>query len=92
LQIAEPLLIAIEELSKLPGIGKKTAQRLALHLLKTEKENVDSLVKSIEELKTKNIHSVIGIIALPNKESVKLHEKFGFKKTSPEAEGMYIRK
>jgi len=34
----------------------------------------------IEELKTKNIHSVIGIIALPNKESVKLHEKFGFKK------------
>jgi len=38
--IAEPLLTAIEELSKLPGIGKKTAQRLALHLLKSENENV----------------------------------------------------
>lgn len=53
MQIAQPLLVAIEELSKLPGIGKKTAQRLALHLLKTDKENVDALVKAIEDLKTK---------------------------------------
>jgi recombination protein RecR len=53
LQIAEPLIIAIEELSKLPGIGKKTAQRLALHLLKSDKESVYSFVKAIEELKTK---------------------------------------
>jgi recombination protein RecR len=53
LQIAEPLIVAIEELSKLPGIGKKTAQRLALHILKSDKESVDSFVKAIEELKTK---------------------------------------
>ncbi len=53
MQIAEPLIIAIEELSKLPGIGKKTAQRLALHILKSDKESVDSFVKAIEELKTK---------------------------------------
>jgi recombination protein RecR len=53
LQIAEPLLIAIEELSKLPGIGKKTAQRLALHILKIEQTSVDNLVKAITELKTK---------------------------------------
>ena len=32
MQIAEPLLIAIEELSRLPGIGKKTAQKILLHL------------------------------------------------------------
>jgi recombination protein RecR len=51
--IAEPLLTAIEELSKLPGIEKKTAQRLALHLLKSENENVEKLVSSIQELKTK---------------------------------------
>lgn len=51
--IAEPLLTAIEELSKLPGIGKKTAQRLALHLLKSENETVEKLVTSIQELKTK---------------------------------------
>jgi recombination protein RecR len=53
LQIAEPLLIAIEELSKLPGIGKKTAQRLALHILKNDQDSVDKLVKSISDLKTK---------------------------------------
>jgi recombination protein RecR len=53
LQIAEPLLAAIEELSKLPGIGRKTAQRLALHILKSENESVSNLVKAIEELKTR---------------------------------------
>jgi len=53
LQIAEPLLIAIEELSKLPGIGRKTAQRLALHILKNEKNSVDKLVKAIADLKIK---------------------------------------
>ena len=53
MQIAEPLLIAIEELSKLPGIGKKTAQRLALHILKNEQDSVDHLVKAIADLKIK---------------------------------------
>jgi len=53
LQIAEPLLIAIEELSKLPGIGKKTAQRLALHILKNDQETVDKFIKAIADLKTK---------------------------------------
>ena len=53
MQIAEPLLIAIEELSKLPGIGKKTAQRLALHMLKNEQASVDKLVKAIADLKIK---------------------------------------
>ena len=51
--IAEPLHIAIEELSKLPGIGKKTAQRLALHLLKSSPENVENLINAIQDLKTK---------------------------------------
>jgi recombination protein RecR len=53
LQIAEPLLIAIEELSKLPGIGKKTAQRLAIFLLKTEDPQVDNLINAIKDLKIK---------------------------------------
>ncbi|HPN37228.1 MAG TPA: recombination mediator RecR [Melioribacteraceae bacterium] len=51
--IAEPLQIAIEEINKLPGIGRKTAQRLALHLLRTDKKNVDLLVNSILGLKEK---------------------------------------
>jgi len=53
LQIAEPLTFAIEELSKLPGIGKKTAQRLALFILKMENQQVDTFLNSIRELKTK---------------------------------------
>ena len=53
MQIAEPLLIAIEELSKLPGIGKKTAQRLAIFLLKSEDPQVDKLINAIKDLKIK---------------------------------------
>jgi recombination protein RecR len=52
-QIAEPLLIAIEELSKLPGIGKKTAQRLAIFVLKSETQQVENLVNAIRDLKLK---------------------------------------
>lgn len=53
MQIAEPLLIAIDELSKLPGIGKKTAQRLAIHLIKCEMQQVESLISAIHDLKLK---------------------------------------
>ena len=42
---------AVEEISKLPGIGKKTALRLALHLLKQEKEEVGSLGNSLVDLR-----------------------------------------
>jgi recombination protein RecR len=52
-QVAEPLQIAIDELSKLPGIGKKTAQRLAIHLLKCEYQQVESLINSVKDLKIK---------------------------------------
>jgi recombination protein RecR len=53
LQIAEPLQIAIEELSKLPSIGRKTAQRLAIHLLKSDLDTVEKLLLAIHNLKTK---------------------------------------
>jgi recombination protein RecR len=53
LQIAEPLQIAIEELSKLPSIGRKTAQRLAIHLLKSDLDTVEKLLSAIHNLKTK---------------------------------------
>jgi recombination protein RecR len=42
---------AVEEISKLPGIGRKTALRLALHLLKQEKEEVRSLSSSLVDLR-----------------------------------------
>ncbi|MDE6408649.1 MAG: recombination mediator RecR [Muribaculaceae bacterium] len=47
-----PLLdSAVAELSKLPGIGHKTALRLALHLLRQEKEIAFALGKSIIEMR-----------------------------------------
>lgn len=47
-----PLLdSAVAELSKLPGIGRKTALRLALHLLRQEKETAFALGKSIIEMR-----------------------------------------
>jgi recombination protein RecR len=51
--IAEPLQTAIEELGKLPSIGRKTAQRLALHLVKSEPEVVENLVAALSSLKEK---------------------------------------
>ena len=45
----------IEELSNFPGIGKKTAQRLAFHVLKTHKNKVLSLSQSLNDVKSKII-------------------------------------
>lgn len=53
MQIAEPLLVAIEQLSKLPSIGRKTAQRLALFLLKSDEKYVNELSQSLLDLKSK---------------------------------------
>ncbi len=48
---SQALETLIGELSKLPGIGRKTAQRLALHLLKTDNEDADRLANAIVEVK-----------------------------------------
>jgi recombination protein RecR len=42
----------IEELAKLPGIGPKTAQRLAFHILKSEKNEALTLAEAITKLKS----------------------------------------
>lgn len=42
---------AVNELSRLPGIGKKTALRLALHLLREEKSRTESLSRSLSLLR-----------------------------------------
>jgi recombination protein RecR len=41
----------IQELAKMPTIGRRTAQRIALYLLKTPDEEVRSLVDAIVEIK-----------------------------------------
>ena len=45
----------VNQIAKLPGIGKRTAIRLALHLLKQSKEEVALFTSAIDELKN-NIH------------------------------------
>lgn len=52
-QYAKPLAILIDELSKLPGIGPKTAQRLALYILNISREDAGILAQSIVNAKEK---------------------------------------
>jgi len=47
----EPLTRLIEQLQRLPGIGRKSAQRLAFHVLKTPRENADRLCDAIRDVK-----------------------------------------
>lgn len=50
---------AIEELVKLPGIGRKSAQRLVFYLLRASKERVYNLSQALRELKDKVIYCSI---------------------------------
>jgi recombination protein RecR len=43
----------IEEFGKLPGIGPKTAERLAFHILKAERPAALALAEAIQDVKTK---------------------------------------
>ena len=52
-QLPEPLERLIQELSRLPGIGPKTAQRLAFHLLRSDRQRADSLAQAIEDVKAR---------------------------------------
>ena len=45
--------ILIDELGKLPGIGPRSAQRLALHIIKTKQQDVDRLANAITDAKRK---------------------------------------
>ncbi len=50
---AEPISRLIRELTKLPGIGEKTASRLAMHILRTGKEDAEALARAVLEVKEK---------------------------------------
>jgi len=43
----------IDELRKLPGVGSKSAQRLAFHILRSSEDDAEALAASIRELKEK---------------------------------------
>jgi recombination protein RecR len=48
---AAPIQRLITELAKLPGIGPRTAQRLAFHILRTDPEDATGLADAIREVK-----------------------------------------
>ncbi len=48
---APPVQRLISELGKLPGIGQRTAQRLAFHILRAEAEDATALADAIREVK-----------------------------------------
>jgi recombination protein RecR len=51
--IPEPINRLAEELRRLPGVGPKTAQRLAFHLVVSGKESMDKLIHALEEARDK---------------------------------------
>ncbi len=50
---AQPMARLIEELRKLPGVGAKSAQRLAFHILRASADDAAALAGAIEELKAR---------------------------------------
>jgi recombination protein RecR len=48
---AEPMARLIEELKKLPGVGTKTAQRFAFHILRSAEEDATALAEAVRRLK-----------------------------------------
>jgi recombination protein RecR len=51
MSLPDPLVRLIEELQRLPGIGPRGAQRLAFHILKTPRDEVDRLADAVREVK-----------------------------------------
>ena len=50
--LARPLARLIDELSKLPGVGPKTAQRLAYHILRASPSDAEALAAAVRSVKT----------------------------------------
>lgn len=60
----EPMARLIEELRKLPGIGPRSAQRLAFHILDSSQESIERLLNAITEAREKVRHcSICGNLA-----------------------------
>jgi recombination protein RecR len=52
----EPLTRLVDELQRLPGIGRKSAQRLAFHILRGPREDADRLCEAVRDVKDKVAH------------------------------------
>jgi recombination protein RecR len=54
-KFAEPMTRLIDELKKLPGIGSKSAQRLAFHILRSSEDDAEALAVAVRDVKA-NLH------------------------------------
>jgi recombination protein RecR len=50
-KFAEPMSRLIEELKKLPGVGSKSAQRLAFHILRASDDDAEALAAAVRDVK-----------------------------------------
>ncbi len=50
-KFAEPMTRLIDELKKLPGIGSKSAQRLAFHILRSSDDDAEALAVAVRDVK-----------------------------------------
>jgi recombination protein RecR len=51
--LPQPILRLIKELTKLPGVGEKTASRLAMYIIRSSPADVESLARALREVKEK---------------------------------------
>src|SRR3989475_9985432 len=50
-KFAEPMARLIDELKKLPGVGSKSAQRLAFHILRSSDDDAEALATAVRDVK-----------------------------------------
>src|SRR5512146_2015739 len=50
-KFAEPMARLIDELKKLPGVGAKSAQRLAFHILRSSDDDAEALAAAVRDVK-----------------------------------------
>src|ERR1044072_6436630 len=59
LEYSEPVTKLIDEFKRLPGIGHKSAQRLAFHVLRMPQADVERFVSAMEEVKRKIVSCTV---------------------------------
>jgi recombination protein RecR len=59
LEYSEPVTKLIDEFKRLPGIGHKSAQRLAFHVLRMSQADVERFVAAMEEVKRKIVSCTV---------------------------------
>ena len=59
LEYSEPVTKLIDEFKRLPGIGHKSAQRLAFHVLRVPQADVERFVAAMEEVKRKIVSCTV---------------------------------